>query len=1020
MEEESIYAVTIQETWLEGNFQLQLPGEKRLIHHGPPTQDSKRGRGGVAIILSKQAVQDWERNNFEIEYGGTEECGTTRLLAVVTKPLKGGEKKSNVLKIVSAYFPDSAKNEETLKGFYESFKDICKVNSKSTLIVGADTNAATGRSKSGEKNPVGPYGNPHVNNRGKKLIDLLKETNLKDTTSFFKHKRFNTWFNHLDNKPYALDKILVQNNCKRVKVTDSKVVVGGAQSDHLPVKLTLKIRGKLSDTGRTNNQIKKKSKSESNPRVFKTNPEKLLQFQKEVDLFISKEKPEYDEFAKRLTKIYKDHTNEETKSTPDWFERRKTVLIPLIVERNAAFDRLLSQPSEQAKKQLQKIRKELKREKRKAKAFWQKEIARECTKHAFANDPKRAWKACNTILEGFQGHLTKITPQQFANSKGDIATTDKENTTILRDHFQKVFDRREVQIDETILNEIDNLEINGDVLDAIKGEPTIDEVKSAIKKMKCGTAPGTTGVTSDMLKALSENATEYITETVVDFWNNKRDVESWHQMNLTALYKGKGETHDPNNWRGVCLKELGSKILSSIISTRLLAVLHNNNVPEQFATAGCQEAMHTLRTILQTRRAHGLESYVLFVDLVKAYDTVNQPLLFAILRKFGLPDELVSCIEKLYKDCNVKIQIGDITEVLNYYTGVQQGDNVAPSLFLLFMLAVSLTLKKKWKFQTPKFGHFKQTKWNKSGRLKNQNFKVKGDIFELFHILFVDDSTFIFETPEELVNGVKEIQQHYARFGLIMHVGKNGKKSKTEAMHIPARLNEEPTKDGTTINISDNEHINFTTKFKYLGSKITSNLSDELDINTRIATASNQVYKMRHLFSSNEVSLRVKVMMYIAIPLNTVLWGCETWSLKSTDMKALETFHNSSIRRILKINMKQVKEERITNEEIRKRFHNIHKLEDYITRRSLTYLGKTIRTEGDAKLQKCCITAFCHSPKMAGGQQKNHRDLFVKHIKKVLPNTSNDAPLKEWAKIALDKTQWREHLKKWWELGENK
>jgi hypothetical protein len=85
----------------------------------------------------------------------------------------------------------------------------------------------------------------------------------------------------------------------------------------------------------------------------------------------------------------------------------------------------------------------------------------------------------------------------------------------------------------------------------------------------------------------------------------------WYTMLLTALYKGKGKTNDPNNWRGVCFKELSSKLISSILSTRLLAVLSWNNVEEQFATIGCQQAMHSLRAALSIRRAHGIYIYTL-------------------------------------------------------------------------------------------------------------------------------------------------------------------------------------------------------------------------------------------------------------------------------------------------------------------------------------------------------------------------------------------------------------------------
>jgi hypothetical protein len=42
--------------------------------------------------------------------------------------------------------------------------------------------------------------------------------------------------------------------------------------------------------------------------------------------------------------------------------------------------------------------------------------------------------------------------------------------------------------------------------------------------------------------------------------------------------------------------------------------------------------MHSLRAALTIIKAHDIDTYVLFVDLVKAYDTVNHALLFGILK----------------------------------------------------------------------------------------------------------------------------------------------------------------------------------------------------------------------------------------------------------------------------------------------------------------------------------------------------------------------------------------------------
>jgi hypothetical protein len=175
-------------------------------------------------------------------------------------------------------------------------------------------------------------------------------------------------------------------------------------------------------------------------------------------------------------------------------------------------------------------------------------------------------------------------------------------------------------------------------------------------------------------------------------------------------------------------------VTSSIISTILLAVLSGNNVEEQCITIGCQQAIHRLRSALSIIIAHDIYTYVLFVDLVKAYYTVNHALLFGILKKYGIPEELVEAVEIIYKDCKVHVQLGKEKRTIDYLTGVQQGGNVEPVLFLFLMLAVSETMKKNRKYNTPPFEHFKSNKWNRSGRLKDQNYQKKGDLLEMFHL----------------------------------------------------------------------------------------------------------------------------------------------------------------------------------------------------------------------------------------------------------------------------------------------
>ena len=127
-------------------------------------------------------------------------------------------------------------------------------------------------------------------------------------------------------------------------------------------------------------------------------------------------------------------------------------------------------------------------------------------------------------------------------------------------------------IDPAIFEELASLATFEKVLEL--GEaPTWEEVAHAIRKLKCGKSPGPSGVSPDALKALDAEGIATLHAFIVLFWNgdNDGDFDSWRHMTLTILPKaGKKSYTTLNAWRGIMLKELLSKILSSIISTRLL------------------------------------------------------------------------------------------------------------------------------------------------------------------------------------------------------------------------------------------------------------------------------------------------------------------------------------------------------------------------------------------------------------------------------------------------------------------
>jgi hypothetical protein len=81
--------------------------------------------------------------------------------------------------------------------------------------------------------------------------------------------------------------------------------------------------------------------------------------------------------------------------------------------------------------------------------------------------------------------------------------------------------------------------------------------------------------------------------------------------------------------------------------------------------------------------------YLLFIDLIKAFDTANHDLIFAILDKYGTPRALIDIIRRLHDNFQLKLVFDKKNQaIINYTVGVQQGDNMAGLLFLFLMQAM--------------------------------------------------------------------------------------------------------------------------------------------------------------------------------------------------------------------------------------------------------------------------------------------------------------------------------------------
>ena len=93
----------------------------------------------------------------------------------------------------------------------------------------------------------------------------------------------------------------------------------------------------------------------------------------------------------------------------------------------------------------------------------------------------------------------------------------------------------------------------------------------------------------------------------------------------------------------------------------------------------------------------------------------------------------------------------------------------------------------------------------------------------------------------------------------------------------------------------DDEELEQVERFTYLGSCISTNGNITSEITARISKAQAAFSNLRHLRRCTDVSLVTKGQVYNATVCSTLLYGCETWPLRSEDLYGLQVFDHSCL-----------------------------------------------------------------------------------------------------------------------------
>ncbi len=99
--------------------------------------------------------------------------------------------------------------------------------------------------------------------------------------------------------------------------------------------------------------------------------------------------------------------------------------------------------------------------------------------------------------------------------------------------------------------------------------------------------------------------------------------------------------------------------------------------------------------------------------------------------------------------------------------------------------------------------------------------------------------------------------------------------------------------------------------FKYLGSFLSFSLCDDYDIGRRVTAATQTMGALKNDWNSPHLDIWSKYLLFCAIPMNLLLWGCETWTMRKSLSNKPEVFLHQKVQCILQVTLTRVREEGI-------------------------------------------------------------------------------------------------------------
>lgn len=310
-----------------------------------------------------------------------------------------------------------------------------------------------------------------------------------------------------------------------------------------------------------------------------------------------------------------------------------------------------------------------------------------CTERLENNEknPRETWKIINTLLSRNVNNSSIV---QELKIDGQTVTSSSE----IADKFNDFF----TNIGETLAHSLEQTGIKPESYVSVTSKsfniqpPSIETVSKLLASIDERKAVGLDNLPNRLLKISSDIIAPSLTSIFHRSITTGIFPTEWKIAKVTPVFK-KGEKYDPGNYRPISVISTISKIYEKIIYDQLYNYFNENNL-----LTNCQSGFRTLHstvTALVETTNHwsvnidkGMFNGVIFIDLKKAFDTIDHTILLQKLKLYGLDDQSLKWFSSYLSDrtqyCNVN---GSLSKPCKVSYGIPQGSNLGPLLFLIYI-----------------------------------------------------------------------------------------------------------------------------------------------------------------------------------------------------------------------------------------------------------------------------------------------------------------------------------------------